>query len=433
MFQTLRNAWKIPDLRKKILYTILMLIIFRLGSFIPVPGINAGMIKEMMGGFGGGIQGLINNFSGGALERASIFSMSITPYINASIILQLLTVAIPALERLAKEGEEGRKKIASYTRYLTVVLAFVQATGLYFGLSSAMDPASKGVFGYLIVALTFTAGTAFLMWLGEQITERGIGNGISLLIVIGIVSRAPAAIESVAAMVKQGGGINIQNVVTIIAVLAIAVVAIGFVVLFNQAERKIPVQYAKRVVGRKTYGGQSTHIPMKVIMAGVMPIIFAVSIMSFPQTISMFVHGSNTPTEGVWATILRWFSQSHPFYIVCYFLLILFFTYFYTAIQFNPMEVSNNIKRNNGSIPGIRPGKPTSDYIAKVLSKTTLLGAFFLGIIAIFPLLMAIVLPQMSGISIGGTSLLIVVGVSLETVKNIESQMLMRHYKGFLE
>lgn len=430
MFQTLRNAWKIPDLRKKILYTILMLVIFRLGSFIPVPGINGEMIKEMMGGFGEGIQGLINNFSGGALERASIFSMSITPYINSSIILQLLTVAIPALERLAKEGEEGRKKIASYTRYLTVVLAFVQATGLYFGLSSAMS--STGVFEYLVVTFTFTAGTAFLMWLGEQITERGIGNGISLLIVIGIVSRAPDAIQSIAIMFEAG--ISVAAVAKVAVILVIALVAIAFVVLFNQAERKIPVQYAKRVVGRKTYGGQSSHIPVKVIMAGVMPIIFAVSIMSFPRTISMFIHGANGPEVGsIWATVLRWFSESHPFYIVCYFLLILFFTYFYTAIQFNPIEVSNNIKRNNGSVPGIRPGKPTSDYIAKVLSKTTLLGAFFLGIIAIFPLILAIVMPDMSGISIGGTSLLIVVGVSLETVKNIESQMLMRHYKGFLE
>ena len=431
MFQTLRNAWKIPDLRKKMLYTVLMLIIFRLGSFIPVPGISPSMISEMMGGFEGGIQGLINNFSGGALERASIFSMSITPYINASIILQLLTVAIPALERLAKEGEEGRKKIASYTRYVTVVLAFVQATGLYFGLKGAM--ASTGVFEYLVVTFTFTAGTAFLMWLGEQITESGIGNGISLLIVIGIVSRGPAAIQSMRAMVQQGGGLSINAIATIIAILVIAIVAVAFVVLFNNAERKIPVQYAKRVVGRKTYGGQSTHIPMKLIMAGVMPIIFAVSIMSFPQTISMFIHGSNAPASGVWATVLRWFSETHPFYIVCYFLLILFFTYFYTSIQFNPIEVANNMKRNGGFIPGIRPGKPTSDYVAKVLSKTTLLGAFFLAIIAIFPIVLAIVLPSMSGISIGGTSLLIVVGVALETVKNIESQMLMRHYKGFLE
>ena len=431
MFQTLRNAWKIPDLRKKMLYTILMLIIFRLGSFIPVPGISPEMISQMLGGFEGGIQGLINNFSGGALERASIFSMSITPYINASIILQLLTVAIPALERLAKEGEEGRKKIASYTRYITVVLAFVQATGLYFGLKGAMS--STGLLQYLTVTFTFTAGTAFLMWLGEQITERGIGNGISLLIVIGIVSRGPAAIQSMKAMVEQGGGININAIATIVAILVIAIVAVGFVVLFNNAERKIPVQYAKRVVGRKTYGGQSTPIPLKVIMAGVMPIIFAVSIMSFPRTISMFIHGSTPPASGIWATVLRWFTESHPFYIVSYFLLILFFTYFYTSIQFNPIEVANNMKNNGGFIPGIRPGKPTSEYIAKVSSKVTLLGALFLAILAIFPIVLAIAMPSIGGISIGGTSLLIVVGVALETVKNIESQMLMRHYKGFLE
>ena len=432
MFQTLRNAWKIPDLRKKILYTILMLVIFRLGSFIPVPGISPDMIRQMMGGFDGGIQGLINNFSGGALERASIFSMSITPYINASIILQLLTVAIPALERLSKEGEEGRKKIASYTRYLTVVLAFVQATGLYFGLSGLMT-GDKGILSYLVVTCTFTAGTAFLMWLGEQITDRGIGNGISLLIVIGIVSRAPLAVQTMIGMLQQSGNTpSIQAIATVIGIVVIAVVVIAFVVLFNQAERKIPVQYAKRVVGRKTYGGQSTHIPMKVIMAGVMPIIFAVSIMSFPRTISMFVNGSQTPT-GFWGGLLNWFTETHPFYMICYFLLILFFTYFYTAIQFNPIEVANNMKRNGGFIPGIRPGKPTSDYVAKVLSKITLLGAFFLAIIAIFPLVLAIAMPQMAGISIGGTSLLIVVGVALETVKNIESQMLMRHYKGFLE
>ncbi|MBO5930184.1 MAG: preprotein translocase subunit SecY [Clostridia bacterium] len=430
MLQTLRNAWKIPDLRKKMLYTILMLIIFRLGSFIPVPGINAEMIKEMMGGFDAGIQGLINNFSGGALERASIFAMSITPYINASIILQLLTVAIPALEKLAKEGEEGRKKIASYTRYVTVILAFVQATGLFFSLKGAMI--DSGVFAYFIVTFTFTAGTAFLMWLGEEITEKGVGNGISLLIVIGIVSRGPQMIQAMRAMVEQSGGVTIQSAATILAILVIMIVAVTAVVLMNEAERRIPVQYAKRVVGRKAYGGQSTHIPLKVIMAGVMPIIFAVSIMSFPRTISMFVHGTQTPTEGVWAGVLRWFSETHPFYIICYFLLILFFTYFYTAIQFNPIEVANNMKRNGGFIPGIRPGKPTSDYVAKVLSKVTLLGALFLAALALLPLLLAFI-PSLSGISIGGTSLLIVVGVALETVKQLESQMIMRHYKGFLE
>lgn len=430
MLQTLRNAWKIPDLRKKMLYTILMLVVFRFGSFIPVPGIDSGMIKELMGGFDAGIQGLINNFSGGALERASIFAMSITPYINSSIILQLLTVAIPALEKLAKDGEEGRKKIASYTRYITVILAFIQATGLFFSLKGAMT--DSGVLSYFIVTITFTAGTAFLMWLGEEITEKGVGNGISLLIVIGIVSRGPQMIQSVKAMVEQAGGLTIQSAATVISIVVIAVVAIAAVVLMNEAERRIPVQYAKRVVGRKSYGGQSTHIPLKVIMAGVMPIIFAVSIMSFPRTISMFVHGTNTPTEGVWGAVLRWFSETHPFYIICYFLLILFFTYFYTAIQFNPIEIANNMKKNGGFIPGIRPGKPTSDYIAKVLSKITLLGALFIAALALLPLLLAFI-PSLSGISIGGTSLLIVVGVSLETVKQLESQMLMRHYKGFLE
>ncbi len=431
MFQTLRNAWKIPDLRKKILYTLLMLLIFRLGSFIPVPGLTADAIGQMMGGFAEGMQGLINNFSGGALERGSIFAMSITPYINSSIIIQLLTVAIPALEKLQKEGEEGRKKISQYTRYGAVILGFIQASGLYIGLKGNIIGGAS-VMNFIIIVLTFTAGTAFLMWLGEEITDKGIGNGISLLIFTGIVSRGPAMIQSLRATLFSGDTVSIQSVITLIVILAIAVVSIGFVVLMNDAERRIPVQYAKRVVGRKMYGGQSTHIPMKLAMAGVIPIIFAVSIMSFPQTISMFIYGQNAPTTGFWAAILRLFQQTHPFYIILYFLLILFFTYFYTAIQFNPIEVSNNMKKNGGFIPGIRPGKPTSDYIAKILSKITLFGALFLAVIAIFPILLAFI-PNLGGISIGGTSLLIVVGVALETTKQMESQMLMRHYKGFLE
>lgn len=431
MFQTLRNAWKIPDLRKKILYTLLMLLIFRLGSFIPVPGLTADAIGQMMGGFAEGMQGLINNFSGGALERGSIFAMSITPYINSSIIIQLLTVAIPALEKLQKEGEEGRKKISQYTRYGAVILGFIQASGLYIGLKGNIIGGAS-VMNFIIIVLTFTAGTAFLMWLGEEITDKGIGNGISLLIFTGIVSRGPAMIQSLRATLFSGDTVSIQSVITLIVILAIAVISIGFVVLMNDAERRIPVQYAKRVVGRKMYGGQSTHIPMKLAMAGVIPIIFAVSIMSFPQTISMFIYGQNAPTTGFWAAILRLFQQTHPFYIILYFLLILFFTYFYTAIQFNPIEVSNNMKKNGGFIPGIRPGKPTSDYIAKILSKITLFGALFLAVIAIFPILLAFI-PNLGGISIGGTSLLIVVGVALETTKQMESQMLMRHYKGFLE
>ncbi|MBR6729464.1 MAG: preprotein translocase subunit SecY [Clostridia bacterium] len=430
MLQTLRNAWKIPDLRKKILYTLLLLVIFRLGSYIPVPGLEPTAVKEMMGGFSEGIQGLLNNFSGGALERGSIFAMSISPYINASIILQLLTVAIPALERLAKEGEEGRKKISSYTRYGTIILSFLQATGLYFGLRNNLV-GGPSFMNYIVLTLSFTAGTAFLMWLGEQITEKGIGNGISLLIFTGIVSRGPAMIQSLRASLISTEGITIQAVITIIAILAIAVLAVAFVVLMNDAERRIPVQYAKRVVGRKMYGGQSTHIPIKVSMAGVLPIIFAISIMSFPQTINMFINGEQMPT-GFWGTVLSLFQQTHPFYIVLYFILIVFFTYFYTAIQFNPIEIANNMKKNGGFVPGIRPGKPTSDYVSRIMSKLTLFGALFLAVIALFPILLAFV-PNLSGISIGGTSLLIVVGVALETVKQIESQMLMRHYKGFLE
>ncbi|MBE7048792.1 MAG: preprotein translocase subunit SecY [Ruminococcaceae bacterium] len=430
MLQTLRNAWKIPELRKKMLYTLLLLVVFRLGSYIPVPGLSSSAVAEMMGGFSEGMQGLLNNFSGGALERGSIFAMSISPYINASIIIQLLTVAIPALERLSKEGEEGRKKISSYTRYGTVILGFLQATGLYFGLRNTLV-GGPSIMNYIILTLSFTAGTAFLMWLGEEITEKGIGNGISLLIFTGIVSRGPAMIQSLRATLVTAEGMNIQSIVTLIAIIVVAVLAIAFVVLMNDAERRIPVQYAKRVVGRKMYGGQSTHIPIKVAMAGVMPIIFAISIMSFPQTINMFINGETIPA-GFWGTVLRWFQQTHPFYIIAYFLLIVFFTYFYTAIQFNPIEISNNMKKNGGFVPGIRPGRPTSDFIARIVSKITLFGSLFLAVIALFPLLLAFV-PNLSGISIGGTSLLIIVGVALETVKQMESQMLMRHYKGFLE
>ena len=284
---------------------------------------------------------------------------------------------------------------------------------------------------YVILTLSFTAGTAFLMWLGEEITDKGIGNGISLLIFTGIVSRGPAMIQSLRATLITAEGMSIQGLITLVGIVVVAIAAVAFVVLMNDAERRVPVQYAKRVVGRKMYGGQSTHIPIKVAMAGVMPIIFAISIMSFPQTINMFINGETMPT-GFWGTVLSLFQQTHPFYIIVYFLLIVFFTYFYTAIQFNPIEIANNMKKNGGFVPGIRPGKPTSDFIARILSKITLFGSLFLAVVAIFPILLAFV-PNLSGISIGGTSLLIVVGVALETVKQMESQMLMRHYKGFLE
>lgn len=439
MFETIKNAWKIPDLRKKLLYTLGMIVIFRLGSFIPVPYMNSGAIKALINSGGqDSLLGFLDTFSGGAFGNATLFAMSITPYINASIIMQLLTVAIPYLERLSKEGEEGRKKIAQWSRYLTVILGLIQALGLYLSLSrsSFTDPATgasvsainnPGFLTGLTVILTFTAGTAFLMWLGEQINEKGIGNGISLLIFAGIVSRGPQMVNAV----KQyyiGGTLNALGVVVLVAV---ALVIIALIVAMNSAERRIPVQYAKRVVGRKMYGGQSTHIPLKIAAAGVMPIIFAMSIMAFPSTIAGFFGKNVSNTKGIGHFFLNIMSSSHWFYAILYFLLILFFTYFYTAIQYNPIEMANNMKKNGGFIPGIRPGKNTSDYIAKVLSRVTITGAIFLGLIAVFPILLA----QFAkiNIGIGGTSLLIVVGVALETVRQLESQMLMRHYKGFLE
>lgn len=403
------------------LYTLVMIVIFRLGTFIPVPGLNASVLQSLVESSDNNLFGLLDSFSGGSFSNATIFAMSITPYINSSIILQLLTVAIPSLERLAKEGEEGRKVIAKWTRYITIILAFIQATGLYFGLKSAVE--NPGVLSYITIVATFTAGTAFLMWLGEQITDKGVGNGISMIIFAGIVSRVPSMVYGIYQNYLNDA-INIWGVIAI-AVFAIAMIA--FVVFINDAERRIPVQYAKRMVGRKMYGGQNTHIPIKVALAGVIPIIFAMSIMAFPSTIMSF---TGTPTSGFWGTFWRQVSSGWV-YIVIYFLLIIFFTYFYTAIQFNPIEIANNMKKNGGSVPGIRSGKPTSDYITRILTRVTLAGALFLALVAVIPM----ILGQVIGfsISIGGTSLLIMVGVALETVKQIESHMLMRHYKGFLD
>lgn len=426
MFETIRNAWKIVDLRKKLIYTMILLVIFRLGSCIPVPLLDPGAMKEIFS-TENSIFGFIDVISGGAFQNATIFAMSITPYINSSIIMQLLCVAIPALERMQKEGEDGRKKIAQIQRYGTVVLALIQAVGLYFLLNSMHAVTNPGFTSALIVIVTFTAGTAFLMWLGEQITEKGVGNGISLIIFAGIVSRIPSMFTSLFAYMQSGS----INVIGVIAILIFAILVVALVVLMNEAERRIPVQYAKRMVGRKMYGGQSTHIPIKVASAGVIPIIFAMSIMSFPGTIAGFF-GVRAGDAGFWGGFLKVFSSDSWVYAILYFLLILFFTYFYTAIQFNPIEMSNNMKKNGGFIPGIRPGRPTSDYISKVLSRITLAGAIFLGFIAVLPIFMNLGL-HIQNFSIGGTSLLIMVGVALETVKDIESQMLMRHYKGFLE
>lgn len=423
MFKTLRNAWSIPDLRKKMLYTLLMIVIFRLGSHIPVPGLNPAELANLVEG--SSLFGLMDAFSGGAFSQATVFAMGITPYINASIILQLLTVAIPALERLSKEGEEGRKVIAKWTRIITVVLGFIQATGLYFGIKGAV--VSQTVTSYIVIVATFTAGTAFLMWLGEQITEKGVGNGISIIIFAGIIASIPRMARTLYTAVVDYH----EPWWTVALVLAFNLVMIAFVVFITDAERRIPVQYAKRMVGRKMYGGQSTHIPMKVAMAGVIPIIFAMSILSFPSTIMQFTGGM--PTTGFWGKFWSFFIPSSWVYIVLYLLLIIFFTYFYTAIQFNPIEVANNMKKNGGFVPGIRPGAPTSAYLSKILSRITLSGAFFLGIVAIIPLIIAKYNTTFSSVSITGTSLLIMVGVALETVKQIESQMMMRHYKGFLD
>jgi preprotein translocase subunit SecY len=403
-----------------------MIVVFRLGSFIPVPFISPDAMKQMVDAAEGSLLSFLDTFSGGAFSNATLFAMSITPYVNASIIMQLLTVAIPALERLSKEGEEGRKKIAQWSRYLTVILGFIQATGLYATLANSRAIEGRGFMTAITVILTFTAGTAFLMWLGEQINEKGIGNGISLLIFAGIVSRLPVMVSITVNSLKTGK----FNIITVIVLLVLAVVVIAAVVTMNNAERRIPVQYSKRVVGRKIYGGQSTHIPIKILSAGVIPIIFATSIIAFPGTLAGFF-GKSAESGGWIGWLLNVLSPAHWFYSAFYFVLILFFTYFYTAIQFNPIEIANNMKKNGGFIPGIRPGKPTSEFIQKVLSRITLAGAIFLGIIAVFPIATSSFADV--NISIGGTSILIAVGVALDTVKQMESQMLMRHYKGFLE
>ena len=446
MFSTIKNAFKIPDLRKKIYFTILMLIIFRFGAHIPVPGLSADAMKQFLGGGGLDLFSMFDAFTGGAFSSATVMALGVSPYINASIIIQLLTVAIPALERLAKEGAEGRKKINKITRVTGIVLAFVQGAGLYVTLHNmgvenpGLNPiANEGWQSFFLIVLTFVAGTAFIMWLGELITEKGLGNGISMIIYAGIVSSIPSGILAIYKQYLAPGAFSFKGVAISAAILVVAILAITLVVLFNTAERKIPVQYAKRVVGRKMYGGQSTNIPIKVVSGGVMPIIFASSIMAFPATIVRLVTGGQIPQTGIWNTVLGCLSAglskiwwTYLVYSVLYFLLIIFFTYFYSSIQFNPIELANNMKKSGGYIPGYRPGKPTSDFIGKVSSRLNFAGALFLGVIAVLPIV-AGALFGIQGLQIGGTSLLIMEGVALETVQQLESQMVMRHYKGFLE
>ena len=425
MLETLRNAWVIKDIRKKIFFTIFIILIFRIGSVIPVPYIDVAALKAANdAGTTNEFFSYLSILTGGGLEYGAIFALSVTPYINSSIIIQLLCVAIPALERLSKEGEEGQKKLAQITRIATAVLALIQGTAYFIYLKNSSYLSVSGgatVFAGIVIVLAFTAGSTLVMWLGERIDEKGIGNGISMLLFAGILSRGPQAFQALIAYWKM------DRQVAVIVIILLFLAVIMFVVWMTHAERRIPVQYAKRVVGNKMYGGQNTHIPIKVNMSGVMPIIFASSILMLPTMILSFM--SNTDSS--WYKFLSLFSVRGVFYAVVYFLLIIGFAYFYATIQFNPIEMANNLRKNGGAVPGIRPGKPTSDFISKILSRITLMGAIFLSIIAILPILVGSV--GGINISLGGTSLLIMVGVALDTVRNLESQMMMRHYKGFLD
>ena len=448
MIKTIVNAFKIPEIRKKLLFTAFIILIFRIGSFIPVPFTEITQAIDVSKS--NSILPFLALMSGSAFTYGTIFAMSITPYINASIIIQLLAVAFPFLERLQKEGEEGRKKLASYTRYLTVVLGLLQSLAYFFFLRSqnllmkdangAAFTGFAGVFQALTIILVLTSGTAVIMWLGEQITKDGIGNGISIILFAGIVSRMPVMIEQLFHYVKTGRTVYY---VLVPLVVVIFLLMIAYIVFMDNGERRLPIQYAKRVVGRKMYGGQSTNMPIKVNMSGVLPIIFASSILSLPGTIQMFIDPAKI-TPG-WKKFFECFQSDSWVYAIMYFFLIIAFAYFYSTIQYNPIEMANNLRKNNGAIPGIRPGQPTSDYIMRVISRLTLVGALMISVIALFPIIYSLIceaaIPPLTeggndggmSISLGGTSLIILCGVALETVSQLESQMMMRHYKGFLD
>ncbi len=444
MFQTIKNAFKLKDLKSKFLLTILIVVLYRIGAAIPVPFVDAGTLSSM---FDAGkeasntIFGYLNILSGNAFSQATLFALSVSPYITAQIVIQLLTIAIPALERLSKEGEEGQKKINMYTRILTIILAIVMSYGYYsymrwgfssmLGGGSILDANGQTVFGAIIIIACYCAGASIIMWLAEKINEEGIGNGISIILFVNIVSSWPVSLYAnikniMNSFAERQNGAAIGLIVGVVGVLVVAVLVIAFVVFITNSERRLQVQYAKRVVGRKMYGGQSTFLPLKLNMSGVMPIIFASSIVSLPATIANFF-----PNSKFWQGFQNVFNFTSPIYIIVYFVLIILFSYFYAAISFNPVEVANNLKKNGGFITGIRPGKPTSDFIAKVLTKITLIGALFLGVIAVFPLIIN-AFTSIGSVAFGGSSLLIVVGVVLETVQDLEAQITMRHYKGFL-
>jgi preprotein translocase subunit SecY len=435
VFKTLRNAWRIPDLRKKILFTVFILVLYRLGNAIPIPFIDPDAVKAMFSAQGeNAFYGYLNMLTGGSFTAATIFALGIAPYITASIIVQLLTMAIPALERMVKEGgEEGRKKQAKITRYATVAIGLVQGFVYYLNLArtTLIDgreiilDSNAPVAVAIAIMLTFAAGTSLIMWLGELINSKGIGNGISMILLAGIISRGPDLVVSAVGFVRE----NPWNILLVILMAAVAVVVTGFVVWVSNAEHRVPVQYAKRVVGNKIYGGQSSHLPMKVNMTGVMPIIFASSLVSLPSIIASFF---KTPTSGFWYYFLKYTQAPSAVYMVLYVLLIIAFSFFYAYTQFNPVEVANNMKNNGGFIPGLRPGRPTAEYISRILKNVTVLGALFLSFVAIMPTVISAFSPGLGNLSLGGTTLLILVGVALETVNQLEAQMVMRHYKGFL-
>lgn len=433
MFQTFRNAWKDESLRKKILFTLLIIVIFRFGCTLPVPFLDASKIGELMGS--GTILTYLDTLSGGALSRGTVFALSIQPIINAQIIIQLLTYALPVLENMQKEGEEGRKKLQKITNVVSLIISLVMSYAYYITMKNygavKYTEGFDGVYTAIVIIAVFTAGSSIITWLGNLINDKGIGNGISILLFAGIVARGPSAVLELVNQISS----DTANVVLVPLVIIVFILMMGFIVFMNESERRIPVQFAKRVVGRKQYGGQNTHIPIKIAMSGVMPIIFAMSFMAIPATIGMFKPAYTSP-EGFWQNFyngfLNVFNYTSVWYGIIYFVLIIAFNYFYVAMQYDPIQMANNLRQNNGGIPGIRPGKPTSDYLKKVLSKITLVGAVFLGVIAILPILFNRAFPTLN-ISMGGTSILIVVSVSLETVRTLESQLMMRHHSGFLE
>ena len=451
MLQTFKNAWKVPELRKKLLFTAMIILLYRIGANLYVPYVNVTAVQSLASYYDGSIFQLISLFSGDAFSKATLFALSVSPYITASIVMQLLTIAIPALERLSKQGEEGKKKITAYTRWVTIALALITAYGYVVMLESygmltisKTANAAQYYFGYAVMIACFCAGAAMIMWLAEQVNDHGIGNGISMILFANIISRGGAMVTGLISMLKAPiydasgstvlgetwatGGKLVLGIFEVILSLVLTIAVIGLIVWFTNSERRIPIQYAKRVVGRKMYGGQSSNLPLKMNMAGVMPVIFGSSIVSIPATIAGFMR-----PNGFTKWVENWFNFNKPLYIIIFTVLIFAFSYFYIMISFNPVEVANNIRNNGGAVPGIRPGKPTADYIKKILNRITLMGAIFLVVISVMPMIVTAIAPSFQSIAFGGTSLLIIVGVALETVRDLEAQLAMRNYKGFLD